>query len=267
VNRWLLAVALLTACDKKPSTPATPPTPPVVAVADAVVVVEILDAAPAAVLPPTSRQLILGIADDWSSTKATLQLFTRTDANNAWTSIGPAWPAVIGRTGTAWGVGAHPPTTAEPTKHEGDGKAPAGAFHLRGAYGYGPAAPAGSKMSYSIADKLECVDDPASKHYASIVDGASTPKDWSSSEQMRATHTQYTWVIDIAHNPDHKPGAGSCIFFHVWGSASTPTDGCTAMPEDKLVALMKQLDPAADPLYVLLPREQYNSLRLVWGLP
>jgi L,D-peptidoglycan transpeptidase YkuD (ErfK/YbiS/YcfS/YnhG family) len=75
-------------------------------------------------------------------------------------------------------------------------------------------------------------------------------------------------VIDIAHNPDRVPDAGSCIFFHVWGSGPAPTTtGCTAMAQDKLEALMIAIDPAAAPLYVLLPREVYDAQQAAWGLP
>jgi hypothetical protein len=230
-------------------------------------------------IPATSRQLITAVIDDWRATHARVQLWTRADAKTAWTAAGESWPAVIGKNGAAWGSGLHgaPGETtlhdgprivaSAPGKSEGDGKAPAGAFRLRGAYGYGRAAPAGTKLPYTPADKLECVDDTSSLHYTRILDGTKTERDWKSSEQMRRTDHLYTWVIDIAHNPGHAPGGGSCIFFHVWGGPDATTVGCTAMADDKLVALLKQLDPAVEPIYVLLPRAEYAALAPIWNLP
>ena len=113
---------------------------------------------------------------------------------------------------------------------------------------------------------MECVDDPTSHHYTQIL-ARTADADWTSSEQMRRRDALYTWVIDIAHNPDATRGAGSCIFFHVWRDARSPTVGCTAMAEDKLVALLGTLAPAAAPVYVLLPRADYAALREAWGLP
>lgn len=214
-------------------------------------------------IPASSRQLILGVIDDWSSTRGSLQLFTRTEAS-AWQPVGTAVPMTIGRTGAAWGIGLHPQPA---TKREGDGKSPAGVFRVRNAYGYADKAPDGSKLPYTRADGLECVDDSASRHYTQILDGAVRTRDWTSSEQMRGKHRFYTWVIDIAHNANAMPKGGSCIFFHVWGGPDAATDGCTSMDESALVDLMKQLDPAADPVYVLLPRAEYEGLREAWGLP
>lgn len=219
-----------------------------------------------AFLPASTRQLITGVIDSWSTSRAQLQLWTRSSADAAWTKVGAPWDAVIGRRGAAWGDGIANFSGA-PQKKEGDGNAPAGVFRLRGAYGYAAAPPDGTKLPYTPADRLECVDDPGSRHYTEIVDGSRADRDWKSSEQMRGNHDQYTWVIDIAHNPDQTPGRGSCIFFHVWGGADTTTDGCTAMAEDKLVELMTTLDPASEPLYVLLPRAHYDSFRATWGLP
>jgi len=77
----------------------------------------------------------------------------------------------------------------------------------------------------------------------------------------------YEWVLDVAHNPDATPGAGSCIFLHVWSGPESTTVGCTAMDKPKLEALLAALDPAQQPLYVLLPRSEYSAVASAWGLP
>ena len=82
---------------------------------------------------------------------------------------------------------------------------------------------------------------------------------------MRRPDDLYTWVIDIAHNPDRTPGAGSCIFLHVWSGPGSATVGCTAMAEPALATLLASLDAHA--VYVLLPSAEYNALAAAWQLP
>ena len=89
--------------------------------------------------------------------------------------------------------------------------------------------------------------------------------DWHSSELMKRKDALYTWVVDIAHNPQRAAKGGSCIFFHAWRKQSSRTVGCTAMAEDKLKALVAALSPSA--VYVLLPRAEYDALAAPWHLP
>jgi L,D-peptidoglycan transpeptidase YkuD (ErfK/YbiS/YcfS/YnhG family) len=223
------------------------------------------------VIAATTTQLLTGVTADWTASSATLRLWHR-DPGQPWQPSGEPWTAEIGATGSAWGIGQHgdapPPGHAGPRKHEGDKKSPAGSFVLRATYGYATAPPEGTKMPYTPSDDTTlCVDDPASQHYASIVDTASTTLDWHSAEQMHRNDAAYTWVVDVAHNPGRVPGEGSCIFLHVWKDAASPTVGCTAMPEPTLRNLLAQLDPAQHPIYVLLPRDEYMALAAPWGLP
>ncbi len=140
-------------------------------------------------------------------------------------------------------------------------------FALRGTYGYAGSAPAGTRASYTpLHEAVKCVDDPASRHYDRILDQRTiSPVDWKSAEDMRRRDELYTWVIDVAHNPAHAPGGGSCIFLHVWGGADSATVGCTAMPEPKLAELIATLDPST--VFVLLPKAEYAALTLLWQLP
>lgn len=247
MNRWLLALAALAACgDKQPTYTKGMNMSP-------------MDDH----LPASIRQLVTGITDDWTSTNAKLQLWTR-EPGGPWTAVGSSWDAVIGHKGSAWGLGLRA-TSNEPVKREGDGKAPAGIFAVRTAYGH--AAQATTKLPYTQIAAHECIDDASSAYYTRIVDRKWVSADWKSSEQMKSYNALYTWVIDLAHNPTAKPGAGSCIFFHVWDGPSSPTVGCTAMEEAKLVELLDKLDPAAQPAYVLLPRAEYEARQRPWDLP
>ena len=221
----------------------------------------------APVIPTSTPQLVTAVVEDWDATKATLQLWQRD--GKTWAKRGEPWAAVIGKAGAAWGDGLHgrgaPDGAKGPIKHEGDGKSPAGAFALRGAYGYADAAK--TKLPYTpLTPSWQCVDDPRSTHYATVLDRGGVAKpDWTSAETMRRDDALYTWVVDVAHNPSRVAGDGSCIFLHVWGGPESTTVGCTAMAEPRLVALLGQLDPAA--VFVLLPRKSYATLAPRWGLP
>ena len=96
-------------------------------------------------------------------------------------------------------------------------------------------------MPYDQSTDLQCVDDAASDHYTQIVDRKQVASDWQSAEEMRRDDGLYEWVLDVAHNPDAKPGAGSCIFLHVWSGPESTTVGCTAMEKPRLEALLKPL--------------------------
>jgi D-alanyl-D-alanine dipeptidase len=254
VNRWL--VVALVACGNGGTTSAPHPVPD--------------PPRPTPMLLPVTTQLVTGVIDGWDSTTATLQLWSR--KTGAWQKVGDPWPAVIGSAGAAWGDGLHgsgaPADRSGPRKHEGDRKSPAGVFDLRAAYGYAPKPPDGTAWTYrAVDDNWVCVDDPKSDAYTAIVDKRMLVKSWASAEEMRRTDELYTWVVDIAHNPSRIAGDGSCIFMHVWRGADSTTVGCTAMAEPKLAHLLGTLDPNAQPVYVLLPRAEYQALAAGWGLP
>jgi D-alanyl-D-alanine dipeptidase len=258
---------VLSACDRKTASP-----PPVSTTAAAI---------PAPVrgwtIPKQTRQLVTAVVDSWTSTHARLALWQRTDTG--WQRMGDEWPGVVGKAGTGWGIGIDPasrsksaslhsgPNREGPIKKEGDLKSPAGVFPFRIVYGYAADAPKPWRMPYEASHDLECVDDPASDHYTKIVDRKQVASDWQSAEQMRREDAIYEWVLDVAHNPDAKPGAGSCIFLHVWSGPESSTAGCTAMDKAALEALLAKLDPAHHPLYVLMPRADYASVAAAWGLP
>ena len=252
-----VALLALVACSKKPEpAPPPPPTPtPVVA----------MDATPAPALI-TSHQVLTAIVSDWDATNAELRLWHRDGAT--WKLDRGPWPGVVGLAGSAWGIGLHgtgaPAGHDGPVKREGDKKSPAGAFAIRKSYGY--AAAKDTQLGYQQVDGAwKCVDDPKSTHYTKIFDASGTQKDWASAEDMHRKDELYTWVVDVAHNPDASPGNGSCIFLHVWRGPESATVGCTAMEEAQLSSLIGSLEPSAT--FVLLPRAEYDALATTWGLP
>lgn len=216
-----------------------------------------------------SRQCLIVTSPSWSSTTGELRAFERTPAGQ-WQAVGGVVPVVLGKKGLAWGTGLFSPPNTGPHKIEGDNKATAGIFRLGPAFGYATADRASwIKLRYvPLTKNTEGVDDPRSRCYNQLVDRSKVAKvDWQSSEKMLRPDILYKWGVFVAHNPSATPGAGSCIFLHIWRNASGATAGCTAMPEQNLVKLLHWLDPAAHPVLVQMPRREYDAARAKFGLP
>lgn len=219
-----------------------------------------------------TQQLLVVLAPDWSSCAGQLQRFERPRVENAWQSAGPAIPVSLGRSGLAWGRGLHPPF-AGAEKQEGDGRAPAGIFAITALFGYAsPDSPFASaaKLPYLCATRdLKCIDDPASAHYNRVVDQSTLAQiDWASCEDMLRSDRRYAVGAIVGHNSERPvPGAGSCIFLHVWENEGAPTAGCTAMSLADMTEIGGWLDGAAAPLLLQLPQAEYERWREAWALP
>ena len=221
-------------------------------------------------IPADSTQLLLVTAADWQAPGGRLQAFERVDGT--WRVVRPAFAVSIGKNGSAWGVGLHPPQDG-PLKREGDGKAPAGVFELGNAFGYAPAN--ATALGYRPMTESDwCVDVNDSPLYNRIVStleaGEAAVAD--SSEPMRRDlhrngDSVYAKGFVIAHNPNNINGAGSCIFAHLWRAPGAATAGCTAMPEAEMDALLAWLDRSRRPILVLLPESEYRRLQAEWQLP
>ncbi|MFQ3670800.1 MAG: L,D-transpeptidase family protein [Verrucomicrobiia bacterium] len=220
-------------------------------------------------MPDQARQLILGIAPDWDSSEVTLQRFER--RTNQWRPLGQPIPGRLGRSGLAWGIGLHS-TPATGLKVEGDGRAPAGAFALGGAYGYEPDIDRRRTLPYHQVTELDLwVEDPTSPHYNRHLRINRPPQtQWERDQQMRQNDHAHKLKLFIHHNSGQqtRPGLGSSIFFHIWREdGARPSFGCTVMAENHLRDLIRWIDPAAHPIYILLPREAYDRARTPWNLP
>lgn len=218
-----------------------------------------------------SRQCVLVLAPNWSSTTGMLHAFERASTIGDWKMRRNAIPVVLGKNGLGWGLGlVDAKRRAGPHKIEGDNRVPAGIFRLGPAFGYAPARSASwIKLHYvPVTKTTEGVDDPGSQYYNQLVDRSKVARaDWRSSEQMRRADDLYKWGVFVAHNPAAASGAGSCIFLHIWKSSSTPTTGCTAMAERDLVELLRWFDPTAQPVLIQMPRLDYQVLQQDLRLP
>jgi L,D-peptidoglycan transpeptidase YkuD (ErfK/YbiS/YcfS/YnhG family) len=187
-----------------------------------------------------------------ASITAQLSRYERSSTPSGWRQISHAIPVTLGRTGLAWGRGLHtnPDTSSLPIKQEGDGRSPAGLFQLPRAFGYAPPSPATADIGLPyihLSETTVGVDDPHSLFYNQLTDDRHPLKDWSRSEVMRRPDGQYEWGLEVAHNlpPSATPGAGSCIFLHIWSAPGRPTEGCTALSRDDMRSILTWIKPGA----------------------
>jgi L,D-peptidoglycan transpeptidase YkuD (ErfK/YbiS/YcfS/YnhG family) len=224
--------------------------------------------------PALSTEIIVVTTSDWSAVEGTLRRYERRDLRQPWLQAGEPVTVVVGKNGLGWGSGvvsldAKVRTASDPVKKEGDGKAPAGVFFLSRAFGYAPQELPGAKMPYvPLSASVECVDDSTSKFYNQVLDRGTVAADWTSSEHMLRSDELYRWGVVVDHNSNPaQPGAGSCIFLHIWRGPGQGTVGCTAMPQEQIESVIGWLDPARKPLLVQMPEQQYGSLQKKLGLP
>ncbi len=226
--------------------------------------------APAFELPRSSSQVVVGVTQSWGSSHITVSLYEK--RGRSWALVGGPWKGRCAKSGLAWGRGLHPQPTKGPLKREGDWRAPAGVFRVGGAWGYEAAIKKHPRLPYrKVTTRDLWVEDPKSKHYNHHVILDHEPKAaWEKKAQMKQDDYPHSLKLFIAHNAPPKvvPGAGSSIFFHIWrGGGAKPTSGCTTLPEPNLRSLVARIDPGKNPLYVLLPKPDYDRLRSTWKLP
>lgn len=209
------------------------------------------------VIPASTRQVVLVTSSGWSSSRASIRLFEKTETG--WKARGPACEGLTGRNGMAWGIGLHRRTALGPIKKEGDGCAPAGVFL------FGPIFAKDARrfaMPFvRIGPGSEGVDDPASRFYNQLVDRRTVARpDWKSSEKLFES-SHYGLGIWVRHNPSAIPGDGSCIYIHDWVGRRGGTAGCTILRRGDLEKLLGALDSGKNPVLVQMPepiaREQF----------
>jgi L,D-peptidoglycan transpeptidase YkuD (ErfK/YbiS/YcfS/YnhG family) len=221
-------------------------------------------------LPASSTQCLVGIAETWDSSSATLRFYRKTAGR--WTAEGEPWPSRLGKSGLVWGSGIHPVPSGSLVKKEGDMRSPAGVFTIGGVWGYEPAIRKHPKLFYrQVTSRDLWIEDPASPQYnRNVILDHEPASPWEKKQQMKQSDAAHALKLFIAHNapPNAVPNAGSSIFFHIWrGGGSRATAGCTTMDETRLRALVSRVDPTARPLYVLLPKAEYEKYRAAWQLP
>ena len=216
-----------------------------------------------------SSQMLLVTTKGWDDVNGVAQRYER--VNGKWKKLGSRIGISVGRTGMAWGVGVYSFDAAGPIKKEGDGKSPAGVFLLTQLFSANESAQPHAHMPFiQLTPTVECVDDPKSSAYNTLVDPKSpSERTWDSSEHMLRRDSIYDFGVFVAHNTPAKPGVGSCIFIHeldpfgeVYGTA-----GCTALPGEQLVRLFGWLDATKNPMLVQMPIREYKTFKKALSLP
>lgn len=229
-----------------------------------------------AMVPETCTQAIVGITDGWNNSHVTLSLLEK-QANGKWARVLGPMPGRLGRNGCVWGLGLHTNARKTRIKQEGDGRSPAGIFALGGLWVTNKTPVKHDKRIPLIkVDPHDLwVSDINLPHlynrYVRLDHPARTA--WELKEQMRQTDYPHSIKLLICHNTWETPGrpivgAGSSIFFHIWRrNGAAPTAGCTSMAEPHLRAIISKLRAKSNPVYILLPRQEYGKYRAAWNLP
>jgi L,D-peptidoglycan transpeptidase YkuD (ErfK/YbiS/YcfS/YnhG family) len=177
-----------------------------------------------------AQQLIVVEVADPTDTFAQLQAFDRVDGR--WVPAFAPTTARVGRSGIS------------ADRHEGDGTTPEGVFTLTEAFGNEP--DPGSKLPYrSVHDQDYWVTDSSSPYYNTWQSGPPAGR-WTEAEALWTLTQAYRHAVVIDYNRDPiVPGRGSAMFLHVRNE--NPTSGCVAIDLDRLVEIMRWLDPAQAP--------------------
>lgn len=217
------------------------------------------------------NQIVLVLADSWQGIDG--KLYRLEKLGKSWQILDAPIQVVIGKGGIAWANKALQEKYSNgPLKKEGDNKTPAGIFNLVYAMGYQAETDKNSAFNYRKIEATSlCIDDPESTFYTQIVDSRYArinSQQWKSSETLKRQDSLYKWLIVVDYNMSKPiPGAGSCIFMHVWRNKHAGTAGCVAMSEQHIVNLIQWLDSKKSPKLIILPKNLYASYRQELGLP
>jgi len=231
--------------------------------------------------PAQPQQMVLAVAPSENSPKAKLRLFSR-DASGNWKPDGPAWDINLGGRGLAWGIGLHPRQSGR-SKQEGDGCTPAGVFRIGKVLGNTPTAPEGNK-GWPYHQKTEndaWPEDPQNKFYNQLYTlPAGYRPAWYDKAKLDLTDPAFFYLVVIDHNrernsleekPTSTPGRGSAIFLHTErrkpNGQVLPSTGCPTMPRERLVEVIKWLEPGSGAQFAVLPLDDYKAKWQEWGLP
>lgn len=120
---------------------------------------------------------------------------------------------------------------------EGDGKTPTGEFDIKSAFGI--KSNPGTSLPYTkVTDTMYWCTDKA--YYNTLVD-VSKIKHNCSGEHLKGYTGYYNYSMVIDYNSKCTYGKGSAIFLHC--AVKKNTGGCVAIPESKLVTILKKAKP------------------------
>ena len=125
---------------------------------------------------------------------------------------------------------------------EGDNKTPVGTFVIDKAFGIAP--DPGCAMPYTQVDENIYWSGDFNYKYNQWVDIREYPNlNKNYSEHIIDYNPHYTYVLNIGYNKKNIVGKGSALFIHCFGPAKPWTGGCVALPEDKMLIVMRTIRP------------------------
>jgi D-alanyl-D-alanine dipeptidase len=207
-----------------------------------------------------AQQLIVVTARTWNESAARMSWWQRA-SDSQWQPVLREIPAVIGKSGLAWGhefAKLAPPwrRPSDPIKKEGDGRTPAGIHRLGMSFGF--ETPPGQRDFLTLTPQTVCVDDPQSRSYNLVVSSKDVQRDWQSAELMRKIEVyKLGLIVDYRSSAAHR--AGSCIFIHIWKEPTHGTAGCLAAAEDIVTRLQGWVIDRTKAAIVFLPEETLVS--------
>lgn len=130
-------------------------------------------------------------------------------------------------------------------KREGDRRTPVGEYGFVNNFGILPNP--GSILPYKELDEYDFwVDDSSSPHYNQMVSTRQVNPDWNSAEALIKVAPSYNYALALDYNTAERiPGKGSAIFLHGIHPQKTWTEGCIAIPEERVKQLVQELKPEA----------------------
>lgn len=181
-------------------------------------------------------QAIIVTAPKYGATNATITAYTRS-ASGWHVAYGP-WPGYVGAKGIA------PPGE----KREGDGRTPTGTFGFDYMFGVEPDPGVKFEFRRITGTNIVWVEDSNSPYYNEWVDVNEHPEAAGNDNMYKPGVYNYGAVINY-NTKDRTPGLGSGIFLHI--EHNRPTAGCVSLTQDRVVTLLKWLDPNAAPSIVI----------------
>jgi D-alanyl-D-alanine dipeptidase len=195
-----------------------------------------------------NNQLLFVKTDSDSTIHGQMFLCERKNAHKHWRVV-DSFNVVVGRNGLGKdafsSINLNNITT---TKHEGDGKSPAGIFKLGKVFSYHDVK--NLKMPFVKVDtNFYCVDDVASSYYNTLIRQDTAQHNFNSFEYMKRNDELYEYGVWVLYNSNPvTAGNGSCIFLHIWRNENSGTAGCTAMAKENMLKLIHWLNAKKNPV-------------------
>ena len=126
---------------------------------------------------------------------------------------------------------------------EGDNKTPVGTFRFDFAFGIAP--DPGCAIPYVQVDENHYWSGDWNYKYNQFVDVREAPANFETrySEHLIDYNPHYLYGLNMGYNAECIPGKGAALFMHCFGPKNPYTLGCVALPNDKMLFVMKHIRP------------------------